>query len=467
LSASTVTLAGLRRRTLTRAVTTYWHWVERSVGWGTLIWMIFWLVFYAIAASQVVIFNVRPGSSAAVPAVLLGLMVVALNYLVVTRRTPPVILGRQDLYRLGLAPLAPLGVLSWGFTYSRLVLFGLGVVAGLVWWLFAFAFFQLQPIFAPLALGIWFATLVDWGWLRYVGSSRVWAFTALTVGGALLELILGVGVSSALWNPNPLGLVVPVAALVLGIAWSRVTLHGAYPPRFASHSLIMSQLRAMNLTAVMVQRPPDPDVRRRLLRTLHQGSPAIRPDRFLGIPRGLGALGFIAWRVALTLYRRGVLEQLGLVVQLAFFVFIASGVVQGVIGTLLLIVALSGLAPRLLGPSFNPLPVDPSTRTLGRALPGTAIIAVTAALALVSSAFIPSIRLEIIVAGILHALLALVMLEKLSHRFATPPSSRDVSLGASVFAVLPEIILGILGASSSLLPVQIGLLLLLLWQPFL
>jgi hypothetical protein len=467
LSAPALTLAGLRRKTLTRASSMYWHWVERSVGWGTLIWMIGWLVFYAIAASQVVIFNVTATSSAAVPFVLLALTVVALNYLVVTRRTPPVILGRQDLYRLGLAPLTPLGVLSWGFTYSRLVLFAVGVIAGLVWWLFAFAFFRLEPIFAPVALGLWFATLVDWGWLRYVGSSRIGVFTALTVGGALVELLLGVGVSSALWNANPLGLIVPGVALALGIAWSRATLQEAYPPRFASHSLIMSQLRAMNLTAVMVQRPPDPDVRRRLLRTLHQGSPAIRPDRFLPIPRVEGAFGVIAWRVALTLYRRGMLEQLGLLAQVAFFVFIGSGVVQGVIGTLLLIFALSGLTPRLLGPSFNPLPVDPPTRTLGRTLPGMILIVGIALLAFVSSLAFPSVTVQIVIAGMLHALLSIVMLEKLSHRFAVPASSRDVALGAAVFAVLPEITLGILGMPSSLLPVQVGLLVLLLWQPFL
>jgi hypothetical protein len=467
LSASGLTLAALRRRTLARASGTYWHWVERSIGWGTLVWMVAWLVFYAVAASQVVIFNVKPSQNPVVPLVVLGVTVIALNWLLLTRRTPPVILGRQDLYRLGIAPPSPSSVLAWGFTYSRGVLFALGVVAGLVWWLLGYAFFGLQPMFAPVALGLWFATLVDWGWLQYVGSRQVWAFVGMTLIGAVLEVLLGIGVSSALWNANPLGLVLPAVALVSGMVFSRASLSDTYPPMFAAHSLIMSQLRAMNLTAAMVQRPPDPDVRRRLLQNLHRKESFVRPTRFLPVPRALGAPGLIAWRVALTLYRRSALEQLSLLLQIAFLIFAASSVIGGFVGTGLLIVALSSLVPRLLGPNFTPLPVDAPTRTVGRTLPGVAITTVLALLALASSLVVPGISALLVVSGTLHALLTLVMLEKLSHRFAVPATSRDVALGAAIFAVLPEITLGILGMPSSLLTVQLGLLLLLLWQPFL
>jgi hypothetical protein len=467
LAQTTLGLSKLRRLTLTRATGTYWRWVERSIGWGTLIWLVAWLVFYAVAASQVVIFNVKSHTNDTVPLVMLVVFGLGLNYAVLTRRTPPVILNRQDLYRLGLAPLTPRSVLAWEFSYSRGVLFALGVLIGLVWWLIGYAFFGLQPYLAPVAIGLWFAAALDWGWLQYVGFKRIWIFPALTVVGVVLDRVLGFGFSSALVDANPLNLVLPAVALVAGIVFSRASLQGAYPPQFASQSLILSQLRAMNLTAAMVQRPPDPDVRRRLLQNLNRKEAFVRPVRFLPVPKELGAAGFIAWRVALTLYRRSLLEQLALVAQILFFVFSSANIIQGLIGTLVLAVALSVLTPRLLGPSFTPMPVDVPTRTLGRSLPGILIVAGIAALSLLASPLIPALTPGTVLSGALHALLALVMLEKLSHRFGVPPASRDVALGAALFAVLPEATLGILGLSSNLLSVQLGLLFLLLWQPFL
>jgi hypothetical protein len=462
-----LTLADLRRRTLTRAAGTYARWVERSIGWGTLIWMLFWLVFYAIAASQVVIFNVKPGSSPLLATVLSLLVAVGVAYTTLTRRTPNVILNRADLYRLGLAPLEPRATLAWEFTYSRMVAFTVGVIVGLVWWLFAYAFFRLQPVFAPLALGVWFAATLDWGWLRYVGARLLWVLPALLALGVIGDLTVGIGGSSALFNSNPLGLIVPVVALIAGMVLSRATLSGAYPPLFATHSLVISQLRAMNLTAVMVQRPPDPDVRRRLVQTLRQGVAQLRPTRFLPYPTGAGALGALAWRAALTLYRRTPLEQVGVALQLALLVAASGALIEGIVGKLLLMLALAVAVPRLLGPALSVAPVDAMTRTLGRGLPGAAIIVIVGALVAIYGAATASVPLQLVLVGVLHALIALVSLEKLSVRFKTPPSSRDVALLSAFVAVLPEVTLGILGMTGSLVPVQLGLLVLLLWQPFL
>ena len=467
IEASAVSLERLRRLTLSRATATYTHWVERSVGWGTLIWMVFWLVFYAIAASQVVIFNVKPSLNPALPVISSLFVAAVIAYVVLTRRTPPVILNRQDLYRVGLAPVTPARVMAWEFAYSRGIGFFIGVLIGLIWWLMAYAFFRLEPIYAPLALGLWFVAVLDWGWLQYTGWSRIWVLPALLVTGVVGDLLLGIGGSSALLNANPLGLLLPSLAAMLGGIWSRVSLTSTYPPLFATHSLILSQLRAMNLTMVMVQRPPDPDVRRRLVQTLRSGSPALRPTRFLAIPRAMGPIGAIAWRVALTLYRRSILEQLGVIFQLAVLIAASTSTIEGVVGKLLLMLALSLAIPRLLGPVFGNLPVDTVTRTLGRVLPGVAIIAVLGALALLVSTFVPSIAGSLILTSILHSLIALVALEKLSTRFKTPPTSRDVALLSAFIAVLPEVTLGILGVKGSLLEVQLGLLLLLLWQPFL
>ena len=132
-SVSAVNLERLRRLTLSRATATYTHWVERSIGWGTLVWMVFWLVFYAIAASQVVIFNVKPAASGLLPVISSVLVALTVAYFVLTRRTPPVILNRQDLYRVGLAPLTPARVLAWEFAYSRGIGFFIGVLIGLIW----------------------------------------------------------------------------------------------------------------------------------------------------------------------------------------------------------------------------------------------------------------------------------------------------------------------------------------------
>ena len=465
--ASAVSLERLRRLTLQRATATYTHWIERSVGWGTLVWMVFWLVFYAIAASQVVIFNVKPSLNPTLPIISSLFVAAVVAYFVLTRRTPPVILNRQDLYRVGLAPVAPARVLAWEFAYSRGIGFFIGVLIGLIWWLIGFAFFRLEPIYAPIALGLWFVAVLDWGWLQYTGWSRIWVLPALLLVGVAGDLLLGIGGSSALLSANPLGLVLPSLAAILGGVWSRSSLTSTYPPLFATHSLILSQLRAMNLTMVMVQRPPDPDVRRRLVQTLRSGSPALRPTRFLPIPRAVGPIGAIAWRVALTLYRRSGLEQLGVVFQLAVLIAASTSTIEGVVGKLLLMLALSVAIPRLLGPVFGNLPVDTVTRTLGRILPGIAIIAVFGALALLVSTFVPSIAGSVILTSILHSLIALVALEKLSTRFKTPPTSRDVALLSAFIAVLPEVTLGILGVKGSLLEVQLGLLLLMIWQPFL
>ena len=465
--ASAVSLERLRRLTLQRATATYTHWVERSVGWGTLVWMVFWLVFYAVAASQVVIFNVKPSVNSALPIISSLLVAAVVAYATLTRRTPPVILNRQDLYRVGLAPVTPARVLAWEFAYSRGIGFFIGVLIGLIWWLMAYAFFRLEPIYAPLALGLWFVAVLDWGWLQYTGWSRIWVLPALLLLGVAGDLLLGIGGSSALLSANPLGLVLPAVAAILGGVWSRVSLASTYPPLFATHSLILSQLRAMNLTMVMVQRPPDPDVRRRLVQTLRSGSPALRPTRFLPIPRAAGPIGAIAWRVALTLYRRSILEQLGVVFQLAVLIAASTSTIEGVVGKLLLMLALSVAVPRLLGPVFGNLPVDTVTRTLGRILPGIAIIAVLTGLAFVAQGLISGVSSAVILTSALHSLIALVALEKLSTRFKTPPTSRDVALLSAFIAVLPEVTLGILGVKGSLLEVQLGLLVLMLWQPFL
>lgn len=465
--ASAVSLERLRRLTLSRATATYTHWVERSIGWGTLVWMVFWLVFYAVAASQVVIFNVKPSVNPALPIIISALVALIVAYFVLTRRTPPVILNRQDLYRAGLAPVTPARVLAWEFAYSRGIGFLVGALIGLIWWLMAYAFFRLEPIYAPIALGLWFIAVLDWGWLQYTGWTRIWVLPALLLVGVAGDLLLGIGSSSALLNANPLGLVLPSLAAILGAIWSRNSLTSTYPPLFATHSLILSQLRAMNLTMVMVQRPPDPDVRRRLVQTLRSGSPSLRPTRFLPISRAAGPIGAIAWRVALTLYRRSVLEQFGVVFQLAVLIAASTSTIEGIVGKLLLMLALSIAIPRLLGPVFGNLPVDTVTRTLGRTLPGVAIIAALALLALLVSSFAPTISSNVIVTSALHSLIALVALEKLSTRFKTPPTSRDVALLSAFIAVLPEVTLGILGVKGSLLEVQLGLLLLMVWQPFL
>ena len=176
--ASAVSLERLRRLTLQRATATYTHWVERSLGWGTLIWMIFWLVFYAVAASQVVIFNVKPSLNPSLPIIISLLVATVVAYVTLTRRTPPVILNRQDLYRVGLAPVTPARVLAWEFAYSRGIGFLIGVLIGLIWWLIAYAFFRLEPIYAPVALGLWFVAVLDWGWLQYTNWSRIWVLCA-------------------------------------------------------------------------------------------------------------------------------------------------------------------------------------------------------------------------------------------------------------------------------------------------
>ena len=105
-------VAYLRRRTVWRAMHTYRVWVGKAVGWWSVLYLIFWLVIFALSGAEAIQRRDQPFSHA-VPTYA-ALLVAALFLLrAFSGRTPPVVLDRRDLFRLGLAPVVPWQLAHW------------------------------------------------------------------------------------------------------------------------------------------------------------------------------------------------------------------------------------------------------------------------------------------------------------------------------------------------------------------
>src|SRR5690606_32123909 len=265
-------VAYLRRRTVGRAADAYRRWIGRAVGWWTVLYLLFWVVVFAVAGVESLAPLERrlphPGGLFAL-AGLVALLAAGLG-----GRTPPVILDRRDLYRLGLGPQRPWHVLRWRWLVKQASGVAAALLLGGAWSLVAPAWFGVSaPYAAPaLALLAWF--LLGYRWLAYVGHPRqgpsaerrfaggaFGVLTALTVmplaGVATAQLLLG-GASGPFADPlslldplggltraTPLTLVVPALLALASHLCVRRTLAHDWPPRFAPQSLVLSQVQAL------------------------------------------------------------------------------------------------------------------------------------------------------------------------------------------------------------------------------
>lgn len=375
----TEAVAYLRRRTVWRSLKTYWAWVGRAIGWWSILYLIFWLVIFALSGAEMVTTLAQPAPLTVPYAVALAVALLFLG-LLTSGRVPPVIVDRRDLYRLALAPSPPFAVLRYRLTLRRAVVAAVAAVLAGLWSFLAPRYFHVAAPWAAPAAALLAMTYGDVAWLRYSGfrlrddvgvaarRAAAWlvaavavttglatwlAYTAWTAGGAASgggawlatspvgAALADLGPLAALTSASPVVLLVPLALALAAQAAVRRSLAERFPPRFAAQSLVLTQLQAMRafqllagLAGMRLGQEGDAGERARLLAALHDRPGATRPARSLK-PPGLDQPRWraVAWRTANELYRRPRLAQVRsalLTIGAAVSLLAAAQVVAGV-----------------------------------------------------------------------------------------------------------------------------------------
>jgi hypothetical protein len=519
-------IADLRRRTVRRSLHGYLVWVGRAVGWWTIAYLAFWVVVFAIAGAETLV-RLDDPLPATVP---LGMaLAVALAFLALfaAGRTPPVIVDRRDLYRLGLAPTVPHEVMRLRLMTRRGLRLALGALVGGAWSWITPPLFHLGAPWAAPALALVAMAHGDLAWLRYAGSGRedpagrraraagallAAAAVVLAAGGAWLAFRGhawgSAGLLAAFTGDHPAALVAPALLALLAARAVRASLAESWPPRFAAQSLVLTQLQAMRtlqwlagIAGIVSAREADAGERARLLAALHDRPGATRPRRSLRPPAADRPVWrALAWRSASALLRRPPVSQ----AVLALSCLLALGAVGasattlvgaaapdpagaaaptlgaafvGAVGVLAAawLVARAGAA--LLGPGLpaSVLPIEPLERTRGRltpalwimaglALPAFALLAVAAPRLGLDAGLGPDPIGAVVAAGAL-VLSVLLALEKYATWSGAAPGGWEATLIAALIAALPALLLGMFGAPAWALPTQVALAALLWWLP--
>jgi len=516
----------LRRRTVGRAANSYRRWIGRAVGWWTILYLIFWLVVFAIAGVE----TLAPLASflPSPVGILAALASVVLLATLAGGRSPTLTLDRRDLYRLGLAPQQPWRVLRWRYSVKQAGAAVAGLLAGAVWSLLTPALFGFQAWYAAPALALLALVLLDLRWLRYAGHAHHGEHPArgaanrdsLVIGGVLLVALVAVGVFhfTAATVPEALALIQPLAGLTENSPWVlslpllallntqlavRSSLRNEWPPRFGPQSLVLSQMQALRASQVLILMAgiggggmglgglSDDGERRRLLDALHDRPGATKPRRSLPLPPSHAPQWqALAWRTASALYRRP-LVRLGFTLLLALLAVVAAlaasglapaiattpetpvptgstaGMLGGALGVLLAALFLARSASGLLGPYFDigVRPVDPLTRSFGRALPAMTLLVVlllpaTVLLTSLGGAGAPPLGelLPFIVGAASLIGLVVLALEKYSSWSGAAASRIEPQLVAAMLAALPALLLGAFGMGDWTLITQFLLL---------
>ncbi len=326
----------LRRRTVWRSLHTYRVWMGRAIGWWSILYLIFWLVVFALSGAEMVTTLAQP-LPLSVPYI--GTLLVALLFLglLTSGRAPAVVLDRRDLFRAALAPSVPWDVIRYRVNLRRTLVAVGAAVAGGLWSFIAPHYFHVQAPWAAPAAALVAVAYFDSGWLRYAGHRRtdpvgraartaalgiVSVFVVTSVIAAWLGYVDGIPANvasfaiiaplAALTEASPLVLIVPALLAIAANTAVRRSLLERFPPRFAAQSLVLTQLQAMRTFQVLAGiagvrggQEADAGERARLLAALHDRPGATRPTRSLR-PPGLDqpAWRAIAWRTASELYRR-------------------------------------------------------------------------------------------------------------------------------------------------------------------
>lgn len=480
----TAGVAYLRRRTVGRAMRAYRDWVGRAVGWWTIVYLIAWLVVFVIAGLE----TLKPLAAplAGPRPYLVGVFVASFVSVILARRAPPLILDRRDLFRLGLAPVPPWSALRWRFMLKAAGLCAVGVFVGLVWTALAPAlFWQATPFAAPV-IGLVLVARFCAAWLVYAYRAvglRAWHVALL---GSVLSAV-PYGFADALLGASPVVLIAPIVVVALGVASVRSSLAEEWPPRFASQSLVLTQLQAMRLMQLMAgmagfirQAAADGGERRRLLAALYDTPGATRPSRSLPLPAVEAPVWrAFAWRALTHFWRAPWWRQVTtlclalLAGGLAAMVGAGGGASTlgaaqpsaGALGSLFggplavfaaaILVARAGTA--LLGPEFavGVMPVDPYSRTLGRVAPAAAAIV----FALLAASILLGDAAGGLFSGMALVLTVLLVVEKYGSWSGAGAARWEAQLVAALLAALPAFVLAAFGVPGWTFGAQIGLLL--------
>ena len=164
-------IAYLRRRTVWRSLHTYRVWVGRAIGWWSILYLIFWLVVFALSGAEMVTTLAQP-LPLSVPYI--GTLLVALLFLglLTSGRAPAVVLDRRDLFRAALAPSVPWDVIRYRVNLRRTLVAVGAAVAGGLWSFIAPHYFHVQAPWAAPAAALVAVAYFDSGWLRYAGHRR-------------------------------------------------------------------------------------------------------------------------------------------------------------------------------------------------------------------------------------------------------------------------------------------------------
>lgn len=355
-----------------------YHWVGRTFGWSTLVYLVFWIALFVVGGVQSAAPIARP-----VPLRWLPVTLDAVAWLVllsvVGQRTPPVLVGRPHALLLGLSPQPARRSLRprlLTFLSSRVLV---GAVVGTAAWLLVRILFGVSlPLLAGVGASLWLlrAALTV---LVYQRSRAAWPLLALAAGAAAFGALSGVlgleqGAAAAAWATLVGGALGAVAAAA---AWEAAGL--SFPAGYLHDAMVVSEMRAAIVFAVMTQnvtglrRGRAPLTRRR---RAHKGRrEGTARLRLPPPPLAWGALGVVAWRSSLMLLRTSWLTKVTLLVALAYVYVTLSAGVAGGLPLAVLGLAAGFLASWLVGPSLEPVPapLDPLARGVGRTLPGLAV----------------------------------------------------------------------------------------------
>lgn len=473
-------VAYLRNLTLRRATREYVDWIGKSVGWWTILYLLFWMVVFAISGIELL---GRLDEPLPIP---IGVPIATtftfiFGSLIYRARAAPVHVNRRDVYRLVLSGVQPFAVLRWPFIKRWATLGFIGLALGTVFAVVAPYWLHYHAWFAGPGLALILISHLNLTWIRYNqwGNPDADLRTIILLPVATAFSLIGVflptiGLTAAFNSNSPLSLFLP---LLLAVGSSYVvhrTLERSYPPRFAAQSFVLSELSAMrqlNLIAGMAGIPADfdPAYRARLLATLHDKPGVTKPSRSIRPPRpGAPQFQAIAWRTFSMLYRRHLGAQLRLVVQFAATVaVIYFAPLAGSFGLLLAALVMSNLAAFTLGVGGYPrhYPLSAWHRTIGRVIPAGILAVLAAVVADVLAVTLGGAPAPVPGDLILTAsmlLSAVLWLEKYSSWTGAPPRRMEPWIVAALLASAPVLLLTAFGAPGLVLPVQLGIMVLLL-----
>ncbi len=337
--AADTAVRALRRATLGRSLRANVRWAVRAVGWGSIVYLVFWAVVLAIAALQSIVPLAPPIAAALTRWAVPGASAVLALALLQAARTQvtPLWLDRRDLTHLAAGAARAATVLAWPAWRAALPALVSGLVVGGALALVvprllgrpATAAVLLLPTLALLLpLLRWRAALaagrdaIAWT-IALAGAVAAMLTAGCTAAGVTgCSLAAGAPAAAALGALTPatgfglaLGMIVLTLALARRTGLARLQ---ALPPVVMRQSELLAELRAIatlrGLSAITAS-APDPGARfaeARARDALRGRRSAFAPRWRPRVPRRGGATSAFAWLALVRAWRGSPLALLAL-----------------------------------------------------------------------------------------------------------------------------------------------------------